>query len=443
MPAKLPPAIRSRDDIDDLLATGANYERRMPDKVDRETFDLQRTQGLLDAVGHPHRGIRTTHVAGSKGKGSVARMIAHVLREATSSRVGLYTSPHLEDLSERIAIDGRPIDDDALVHAAATVFPAVHAVHGTELQPTYYEMLTAIAWIAFREAGCDDVVLETGLGGRLDATNVCTPSLCVITPIEREHTRILGDTIEQIAGEKAGIIKPDVPVVTSARQPALDVIEARASALGAPCYALGRDFVVDHTRPRPGPGLVTIISTETDAVEVVLPAAGQHQAENAAVALRGLLALGLSMRSIVGALRTVRLPGAMELIAHGPRVLIDGAHTPASALAIARTLDAWWPDLQPVLLLGVLEGKDEKGIADPLVARASAVVTTQVDNARAMPAGELARRLRSVTDRPIQSVPDVTEALAAAREIAGPDGTVLATGSLYLAGAVRRLCRVA
>ena len=441
MTTPVPGAIESRQDVDDLLATGANFERQMPARGDRDTFDLRRTQALLEAVGHPQRGIRTTHVAGSKGKGSVARMVAHVLSETTAAKVGLYTSPHLEDLTERIAIDGRPIGERALVEAAALLLPALRETHGTDRHPTYYEMLTVIAWIAFRAARCADVVLETGLGGRLDATNVCEPSLCIITPIELEHTRLLGDTVEAIAGEKAGIIKPGVPVVTSAREPALGVIRARADALDAPSYALGRDFVVDHTRPKPGPGLVTVISTEAEAVEVTLPTPGQHQAENAAVALRGLLTLGISSKAIVGALRSVQLPGAMEVVAHSPRVVVDGAHTPNSARAVASTLDDWWPGTKPVLVLAVLRGKSEKGIADALLDRVRAVITTQVDSDRAMPAGELARHLRSVTTVPIRSDPDPAEALAAAREIAGADGMVLATGSVYLAGAVRRLCR--
>ena len=242
----LPRRIRDRAGVNALLAAATNFEEKLPRDPLKKALDLGRVTALLASVEHPQVGARTVHIAGSKGKGTVARMVAAGLREAGRGPVGLYTSPHLEDLSERIAIDGEPVREKPLARAAARVLPHVRKTQGTPAAPTFFEIFTAIAWCVFYEAGCTDVVLETGLGGRLDATTVCVPAVTVITWIELEHTRLLGTTLRAIAAEKAGILKPDVPVVALGLAPeAAEVVRERAEVLRAPLHDAFTDTLPD------------------------------------------------------------------------------------------------------------------------------------------------------------------------------------------------------
>ena len=437
----MPESIQHRADVDALLDAATNYEDRLPRDPLRKALDLERVAKLLESVGSPQVGPRTAHVAGSKGKGSTARMIAAGLRHAGEGPVGLYTSPHLEDLSERIEIDGRPVDEAVLAAAGAAVLPHVHATRGSADAPTFFELFTAMAWHAFRATGCRHVVLETGLGGRLDATNVCVPSVTLLTPIEREHTRLLGDTIQEIAAEKAGILKPGVPVICTARGDAADVIAARAEALGLPLWQIGRDFEVEEVEAAPGPRLRFALRTPGGAREPAeLPFVGSHQAVNACAARLALEHLDIPASVAWRGIATTRLPGLLETVAHGPRVVIDGAHTARSAAAAAEALSDCWPGEKPVLVLAMLEEKHVEDIAAPLLARAADVVATQVASPRAIPAEALGRSLARLWDAPVQVERSPAAALDWARTRAGVDGLVLCAGSIYLAGEIRTLC---
>jgi dihydrofolate synthase/folylpolyglutamate synthase len=442
----LPARIRTRADLDALLASATNYEEKLPRDPLKKALDLGRVRALFASVGDPQRGPRTLHVAGSKGKGSVARMLAIALRHARpageATSVGLYTSPHLEDLAERVEIDGRPVPQEALAAAADRVLPHVRRTQGTPDAPTFFEMFTAFAWVAFREAACTEVVLETGLGGRLDATNVCVPAATIITSIEREHTRLLGDTLEAIAGEKAGILKPGVPAFTLAKGGALETIRARAHAVGAPLQVLGEDFHLRDVRTGPGPWTHAALLVRDGTLHALaLPVAGVHQAANAAVAFVALRSLGLEPRTIAEGLARVRLPGTLEPFGTSPVVVVDGAHTPASAEATRAAVARCWPDRAVVLLTALLEEKDLAGIARALTRDVRAVVATQVATPRAVPCQALADALGAATTAPVQAVREPAVALTRARALAGPDGLVLCSGSVYLAGAVRRLVR--
>ena len=388
----------------------------MPRDLSRRAFDLSRIGALLEAVDRPQEGPRTVHVAGSKGKGSTCRMIAGVLRHAGRGPVGLYTSPHLQDLAERIEVDGTVAGEAELAAAADALLPHLRTVHGRPEAPTFFEILTALAWWVFDHRDCSDVVLETGLGGRLDATNLCLPSVTVITTIELEHTRLLGETLEAIAEEKAGILKAGVPAVTTAREPALGVIRARAKVVGAPLHTL------DDPR--------------LEGVALTPPAPGRGQDENTRAAYLALRLLGLDDATIRAGLATVHLPGILESVDEAPLVLIDGAHTPASASMTRDAVRVGWPTKPVVVLLAMLQEKDVDAVARALADDVTAVVCTEVDSPRTVTADDLAS---AVPHDRVVAEPDIPRALARARELATRDGLVLSTGSIYLAGAVRSL----
>jgi dihydrofolate synthase/folylpolyglutamate synthase len=451
-PEPFPDRLRSLGDVERLLSSTTNYEEKMPrDDIARQ-FDLSRMEALLDALGRPERGPMTVHVAGSKGKGSTCRMVDAILRAAGGGRVGLYVSPHLESLAERVSVDGRPVEGPALAQATERLLPHLRATAGTALFPTFFEILTAAAHVAFRDAGVDRVVLEVGLGGRLDATTCCSPAITAITTIELEHTKILGDTLEKIAAEKAGIVKHGVPCVTAvpAQSPALAVIERKAAERAAPLFRVGREVRVDGVRAGPGPRLSLRVAgpdvrerrpARAPSREFAAPVAGSHQAGNVAVAVALARVLGVDDDAIAEGLSRVTLPARMEPVLARPTVVIDGAHTVASAAAAARTVAECFPHRAMHLVLGLLEEKDAAGIVRPLAADAASVVACAVPSPRGLAPDRLADVVRSVSAATVSTAPDAATGLDAALSHAGPDDLVLVTGSLYLAGAARAAAR--
>jgi dihydrofolate synthase/folylpolyglutamate synthase len=329
-----------------------------------------------------------------------------------------------------------------LAAAADRILPHVRQTLDTPQAPTFFELLTAIAWLVFRERGCREVVLETGLGGRLDATNVCRPAVTAITAIELEHTDVLGDTLEAIAGEKAGILKPGVPAVTCAVEPALGVIRRRALDLGVPLAVVGEDLRVAHAASAPGPRTTVRLEFAPPAAslaDLVLPVAGAHHGVNVALAAWVSRRLGVPDADLRGALAQATLPGTLEPLGGDPLVVADGAHTPASGRAARAAADACWPTHRRVLLLAFLEGKDVAGISRDLLPGAAAVVVTRLPGPRGLEAHEAARRLGPGAGPAPCVEPDCERALERARAAAGPGGLVLATGSVRLAGLVRSL----
>jgi dihydrofolate synthase/folylpolyglutamate synthase len=443
MPTDLPTTIRDRRDLEALLQRATNYEELRPRSAERPVFKLDRVRDLLASVGDPHLGGRTVHVAGSKGKGTVVRMLAAILGRVSGRTVGLYTSPHLEDLSERIVVDGQPATDAELASAADALLPHVRRVHGTERGITFFELLTGMAWLVFRARGCTDVVLETGLGGRLDATNVCAPALTVVTGIELEHADILGPTVALIAAEKAGILKAGVPAATSASGVAAEVLGERAAAVGTTLALVGRDIRVVEAIAEPGPATTVRLAFDPDGGELAfrLGVAGWHHAANAALAVWAARRLGVDDATTVAALEALRLPGVLEPLGGDPLVVVDAAHTPVSAGATREAVDACWPGRRRVLLVAMLAGKDAALVARELVPGAADVVTTRLPTPRTMDEKELARIFARHVAYPVNAEADPARALANAREAAGPGGLVLATGSVRLAGLIRTLAR--
>jgi dihydrofolate synthase/folylpolyglutamate synthase len=419
-----------------------DFERRTPQPGD---LKLDRMRAVLRAVGDPHRRLRVVHVAGSKGKGSVAAMLAAVLR-AAGYRTGLFTSPHLTHVRERIQVDGEPVSPAEL----AALLTDLRDALGPRLAPTFFEVGTAAGLMHFVRRRVGVAVLEVGLGGRFDATNVVTPSAAVITSISHDHTQLLGDRLAQIAFEKAGIVKPGRPTVSGATAPeARAVIEGICRQRGSPLTELGRDFdfrcepgrvtADDLARPRV---TVTTAARRWPAMELGL--LGTHQAANAAVAVavvERLREAGLTVAdaAVAAGLAGVRWPARLEVIGRRPLVLLDCAHNTASAQALTDTLAQSFPPGRRLLVFAVSDDKDVPGMLRLLAPHFDHFVLTRFANPRAVPPERLADGLRalSVADTALTLEPDPAAAWRAARALAGPGDLVVVTGSVFLAGELR------
>jgi dihydrofolate synthase/folylpolyglutamate synthase len=398
-----------------------------------QKLGLDTMRGMLAACGDFHKTLRVMHVAGTNGKGSVCAMAANVLTTA-GHKTGLYTSPHLVRFSERIQVDGREIQDEELVRALERVRPGLDAFP----EATYFEVATLVALRHFVDVAVDVVVLEVGLGGRLDATNVFErPLVTLITNISLEHTDILGATEEAIAHEKAGIARADVPLLTGAREGALHEIREVAAALGAPIFRLGDDVVpmpdtVDET------GQTFDIIGIRDHADLRIPLLGAHQVDNATLAVAALDILdaaGVKVPELAirEGLANVRWPGRLQRIEGRPVLLLDGAHNPAGAMALAAYLGA--TKQRPVLIFGALADKDWVKMVEALAPHCSDAIVTRVPSPRALEPQEAARMFSQMGIFGMV-VDDPAHALRTAEGIAGPDGLVLVTGSLYLVGDV-------
>ncbi len=412
---------------------------------------LATINALLGLIGDPHLGLRCVHIAGSKGKGSVAAMTESILR-AAGLRTGLFTSPHLLSPRERIRIDGVPIDEATLVRLVEAVRPAFEEVReGSHLTPpSFFEAYAAMAFLAFAEARVDVAILETGLGGRLDATNVCSPVVCAITTICLEHTDVLGDTLAAIAAEKAGILKPSVPVVVAAQEPeALQVILDAAARLDSPILASPDASIVDapvlgpDDDPRPQRLRVRIdLGDAPGEREYDLALLGDHQAVNAAVAVG--IAQALDERSftipdgaIAAGLREVQWPGRLHCVGKHPRLLLDAAHAPAAACTLREAISTHFRYDRLWVILGMASDKDVEGFAAELSPLNPTVLVTHAPSPRALSPEDLAARLSPILGPPTLTH-DVSAALDLALRLARPDDLVCVTGSVYVVGEALR-----
>ncbi|MCZ7617894.1 MAG: Mur ligase family protein [Myxococcota bacterium] len=418
---------------------------RLPDLPYRR-LSLEPIGRLLARLDNPQHGLSVVHVAGSKGKGSTV-LLADALLGALGERVGSFTSPHLERWTERFRIAGREVDDERLAAAVARLRPHVDALRREDpaQAPTFFDATTAAAWLLFAEAGLDRVILEVGLGGRLDSTNAVDPAVTCITTIELEHTDKLGGTVAAIAAEKAGIVKPGRPLVLGALPAAAEaVVRARAEALGAPVTQLGRDFDVRLRTPAALDGLSLALRDGSFHVDAVLPALGVQQAANAALALACVRRLGAHAdaalaEAVARGFANARLPGRVELVGRAPWLVVDAAHTAASATALAAAL-ACVPRAGVHLVLSVSAGKDLPAILAALLPLAGRVTLTRAEPTRSLAPAEIAAAARAVApESTTRVVPNPHLALRAARASADPADLVIATGSVYLAGIARRV----
>ncbi len=425
-----------------------------------------RLRRLLAELGNPHQGLRVIHVAGTNGKGSVAAMAASVLT-AAGYRTGLYISPYLSEFSERITLDGRPIAPEETADLVfGDLLPAVErlaarpgpgplgSVAGGPDDPiTEFEFVTALGVLYYARRQVDFLVCEVGLGGRFDATNVIDrPLVAVITSIGLDHTDRLGTTLARIAAEKAGIIKRAAPVVSAPQEPeALAVLEAAARRRGAPFHLAGRDSRVSLVTATLDGQTITFTGPGFGREEGLrLPLLGPHQLDNAVTAIAALgvlkesgLAPALDGRALRQGLAATAWPGRFEVFRPaGPPIVIDGAHNPPGARALAATLRQLVPGRRIFLVLGILGDKDVDTylglVLPPALPGVTRVFTSRPDNPRAMGVDELARRVAAVSPAlPVTVTPDVGAALRAAYAAAGPDDVVCVAGSLYQVGQAR------
>ena len=388
---------------------------------------------LLVRLGMPQTRYRTLHIAGTNGKGSTAAMAAAIL-QAAGYRVGLYTSPHLVEFRERIRVNGEMLAESQVAELTAQL----QALCQPDLSPTFFEYTTAMAFQHFADSEVDVAVLEVGLGGRFDATNVVTPMACAITTISFDHQEYLGNSCSAIAFEKAGIIKPGVPVVLGRlTDDARRTIEQVARERQAPVFRLNEDFFTEGEEPRQFSyrGLGMHYDGLTCALE------GQHQLDNAASALALLGAAapqGITVTAEAArvGLRAVNWAGRLEVVDRRPTVLLDGAHNPAAATVLADYLtriDRSHPFRPVVLVLGMMRDKDHRGFVERMRGLVDEVVLTQADLPRSATAQELRASIGSLLPHP-HIHPSLSAAIALARQLATPEGLVCVTGSLMLVG---------
>lgn len=386
---------------------------------------------MLAQLGDPQRRYPTVHIAGTNGKGSVAAGIASVLQQS-GYRVGLYTSPHLVRFNERIQVDGRPIGDGEILDLYRRVRRTLSAL---DREPTFFEFATAMAFDAFARGGVEWAVIETGMGGRMDATNVIVPCLSVITNVSLEHREYLGPTITRIAFEKAGIIKRRRPVVTGIRQPsALGVLEEIASRRSAPVYRSGRDFAVRKT----GDGVFAYRGIRRRLNDLRTALAGEHQLENAALVLAACELLmprapRITERSLREGLAATRWPGRLEVVRERPLVLLDGAHNLDASRALARHVKERYAGRPVTLVVGILDDKPYRAMLRRLAPLAARVIATQAATPRALPAEKIAAAASRFSLR-VEMRSTVTQALEQALRTAPEQGVVLVAGSLYVVG---------
>ena len=397
---------------------------------------LERIRTVLKAMGDPQSSCRFVHVAGTNGKGSTCAMIEAGLRFA-GVRTGLFISPHLVEPTERIQVDGSPVAAAEFAAAFDRVHEASEALlreGSIDAHPTYFETVTAMAFLLFREKGVDTVVLEVGLGGRLDATNVVEPRVSVITPVDFDHEALLGSTLEAIAGEKAGILKRGAPAVFSQqRREAETVLAARAADLGIP-VARTNEWSIEQLEIDARGSRFSARREEQPADQqlgVTCPLAGRHQVENALTAAVALRQLGVKPDGIAQA----RWPGRLERVWLRPEILLDGAHNPAGARALAAYIAEFYRGRRVRLVFGAMRDKSIEEIAGILFPLAEELIFTAPNSQRALrPAALLEMPRRG----PARVVATVAEAIEMARE-APPDDAVFVTGSLFLAGEARAL----
>lgn len=428
-----------------LISLGNEVRVSSTDSLAAAKLGLENITALLQDLGNPQSTYPSVLIAGTNGKGSVAAMLASVLR-AAGLRTGLYTSPHLVEINERIQLNGQPIpplEFAEVFNALRARIERLLASGKLQFHPTYFECLTAMAMQYFKEQRCEFTVLEVGMGGRLDATNTATPRLAVITQIDFDHERFLGNTIEAIAGEKAGIIKQGAKVVCNASQPAAaSVIQEKTRTMSGELVEVWKDYLAENAVSRDG--LYSFQARHADGLllAVELPLRGRHQVANALTAIaasRWLAKLGYAVgdAAIQAGIASARWPGRLELIREHPFVFLDGAHNPAGARALARFWEEDFPSRRIILVYGAMRDKAVGEIAEILFPKAETVILTQPGQPRAA-SPETIREMSGHLNQHLLIEESPVAALARAIAMASPDDAIFVTGSLYLVGDIKK-----
>jgi dihydrofolate synthase / folylpolyglutamate synthase len=426
-----------------LLSLGR--ELASPQHAHVQKFGLENITTLAAALGNPQRAAPCAHIAGTNGKGSTAAMLESIVR-LSGIRTGLYTSPHLVCINERIRIGAEDISDDDFAAAWTRVQATIESLLAKgklAAHPTYFECITAIAFVAFASRRVEFAVYETGLGGRLDATNIVQPEVAIITSIDFDHEDYLGHSIQEIAGEKAGIIKAGAPVVSSAARPeAREVIAKRCREMNVPLIEIDEAWRVQDVAAADGCYHATAVSAESGKrVAIEPPLAGRFQIRNAlaAVTAAELLAqrgFAISDEMIERGIRGVHWPGRLERLQDRPAVYVDGTHNPAGARELLKFWEDNFAGRRILLVYGAMRDKAVDEIAGLLFPRADLVLLTEPHQPRAISAPLLAEMTAHLA-RNSMIVQDPVGALERAIELAGPEDAVFATGSLYLVGDLR------
>ncbi|MBW3622354.1 MAG: bifunctional folylpolyglutamate synthase/dihydrofolate synthase [Armatimonadetes bacterium] len=399
---------------------------------------LERIKALCAAFGHPERRFRSVHVAGSNGKGSTAAMVAAILQDA-GFKTGLYVSPYVYTVRERVQINGEMIPEDDFTRLIERIRPVVEelAKNPDVGQPTEFEVKTILGFLYFAEQHCDFAVVEVGLGGRYDATNVLFPEVCVITNISLDHTDRLGHTEAEIAGEKAGIIKEHTPCVTGATGEALKVIAQQCHDCDSSLWRLGQEITTDVNY-----GMLTVHVGRHTYDHLTLKMKGEHQVRNAALAVGAVDQLirehvPIPDAAIRAGLARAVLPARFEVRGENPALVLDGAHNPAKAEALANTLLAEYPGRNIHFVYGAVKGHHLSDTMAKLMPLATSVIATQPDDPRALPAEEVAEAARPHLEN-VQVIPSAPDAVRAALSQAAPEDVVCVTGTFYLMDEVPR-----
>ena len=429
----------------DYLYSFIDYSLKKSSELAKAHFELGRMHELMAWLGNPQDSYPIIHVAGTKGKGSTSALAASALR-AAGYKTGLYTSPHLQDYVERIQIDGRPISHVQLVELIEELKPAVAKIP----KLTTFEITTALGFLYFAQEKVEAAVIEVGLGGRLDATNVVLPRVSVITSLSYDHMAVLGNTLALIAGEKAGIIKPGIPVVSSPQpDEALAVLEEVSAERQAPLTLVGREVTfkpLEHSLdgqtlsildPHPASGNPQK-ERRRKSVILRIPLLGMHQVVNAATAYTALHASGLSLpeKAVRKGFGEVHWPCRFEIVRREPAVVLDSAHNADSARRLRQTLDDYFPGRPVFWVFSILEDKDAAGMLAELRPRLSQVIATRTDHPRALEAQKIVSLVQSA-GVPVEAVSPASVALTRAMELADDRGVVLVAGSVAFAGEMK------
>lgn len=439
---------KSYDDAVQWIFERIDYERVPPVRTSPH-FQLERVRRLLQLIGSPEQRIPSVHIAGTKGKGSTAAMVESILR-ASDIPTGLFTSPHLQDFEERMTVSGRQPSPEELTEMVVELQQCL-AEADQDLQenpPTYFEVATLLAWMYFDRNDVRIAVLETGLGGRLDCTNVCSPVVTVITNISLDHTSILGNSVKKIAYEKAGIIKEGVPLVTGVTQPeVIALCEETAARRDAPVTRLPTDVQLTVESTSRDGQRFHVMTPRREYSDLQIPLVGHHQAENAALALAAVDLLvepypSITPETVRRGLHQAKWPLRFELVGDQPVIILDAAHNPDAASAITETLkESHWSERPRVLIFAASLDKDIDGMLAALLPQFDHVVVTRYqDNPRSCAPEELESKVRQTDSRvSIHTAPDPEEAIHQAKSLAGNAGLILVTGSIFIGAQCRQV----
>ncbi len=436
---------------EEFLLQTIDFEKLTQYKYDTSTFDLKRIEEMMLSVGNPHKKRRAVHITGTKGKGSTAIIIASVLK-GLGLKTGLFTSPHLIYLGERMKVNDKMISQETFVQLINMLKPYIDRItlENPILMPTFFEIVTAIGFLYFEMEKADISVLEVGMGGRLDSTNIILPEVSVITPVGYDHTDRLGQTLDKIAFEKAGIIKEGVPVISSIQEPdALAVISKTCNEKRSLLYLAGKDILIYDTKVAQRNGIYgteCVIETWRNSYkDIFLPLVGRHQVENCAAAIGSLEVLSgkgvikADNELIINALANIKCPARIEVISENPLIIVDTAHTVASMRILRESIKENFSYRKLLLVLGLSSDKDIEGVLKEIASIADDLILTRTGNPREADPEHMATIAKRSSHNNLMVIEDIDEALEEAKSIAKKNDLICITGSFFLAGKVKTI----